>query len=77
MSKEGNDFGDLRYALEGAEEGKEASAGAAVLDAKPKIVRTGDPEFAEIAEHFERCFARGLTVVGMEGSSYLLGVVAK
>ena len=31
---------------------------------------------AEIADQFERCFARGLTVVGFEGTSYLLGVLA-
>ena len=29
---------------------------------------------SEIADRFERCFARGLAVIGMEGSSYLLGV---
>jgi predicted GNAT superfamily acetyltransferase len=31
---------------------------------------------AEIADRFEQCFARGLTVVGVEGASYLLGVLA-
>lgn len=30
---------------------------------------------SEIADRFEECFARGLTVIGMEGASYLLGVV--
>jgi predicted GNAT superfamily acetyltransferase len=30
---------------------------------------------SEIADHFEQCFARGLTVVGMEGCSYLLGAL--
>jgi predicted GNAT superfamily acetyltransferase len=30
---------------------------------------------AEIAEQFEQCFARGLAVVGVEGTSYLLGVL--
>lgn len=29
---------------------------------------------AEIADRFEQCFARSLTVVGVEGSAYLLGV---
>jgi predicted GNAT superfamily acetyltransferase len=29
---------------------------------------------SEIADRFERCFARGLAVIGMDGSSYLLGV---
>jgi predicted GNAT superfamily acetyltransferase len=29
----------------------------------------------EIADQFEQCFARGLAVIGMEGGSYLLGVV--
>jgi predicted GNAT superfamily acetyltransferase len=28
---------------------------------------------AQIADRFEQCFARGLTVIGMEGTSYLLG----
>ena len=31
---------------------------------------------AEIADRFEQCFARGLTVVGVESASYLLGVLA-
>jgi predicted GNAT superfamily acetyltransferase len=30
---------------------------------------------SEIADRFEQCFARGLAVIGMEGGSYLLGVV--
>jgi predicted GNAT superfamily acetyltransferase len=30
---------------------------------------------AEIADRFEQCFARGLTVVGVDGTSYLLGVL--
>jgi predicted GNAT superfamily acetyltransferase len=30
---------------------------------------------AEIADRFEDCFSRGLSVVGVEGSSYLLGVL--
>jgi predicted GNAT superfamily acetyltransferase len=30
---------------------------------------------AEIADRFEQCFARGLTVVGIEGAAYLLGVL--
>jgi predicted GNAT superfamily acetyltransferase len=30
---------------------------------------------SDIADRFERCFAQGLTVIGMEGSSYLLGVL--
>ncbi len=29
----------------------------------------------EIATRFEDCFARGLTVIGMEDSSYLLGTL--
>ena len=28
---------------------------------------------AQIADRFEQCFARGLTVIGMDGTSYLLG----
>jgi predicted GNAT superfamily acetyltransferase len=28
---------------------------------------------SEIADRFERCFARGLAVIGMSGNSYLLG----
>jgi predicted GNAT superfamily acetyltransferase len=31
---------------------------------------------SEIASQFEKCFARGLAVIGMSGSSYLLGVAA-
>ena len=31
---------------------------------------------SEIADRFEQCFAEGLAVIGMEGGSYLLGVVA-
>jgi predicted GNAT superfamily acetyltransferase len=30
---------------------------------------------AEIADRFEQCFARGLTVVGVENAAYLLGVL--
>lgn len=30
---------------------------------------------AEVADRFERCFDRGLAVMGVEGTSYLLGVV--
>jgi len=30
---------------------------------------------SEIADRFEQCFARGLAVIGMEGGSYLLGVL--
>lgn len=30
---------------------------------------------SEIAEQFERCFARGLAVIGMENGSYLLGAL--
>jgi predicted GNAT superfamily acetyltransferase len=30
---------------------------------------------SKIADRFEQCFARGLAVIGMEGGTYLLGVV--
>lgn len=30
---------------------------------------------SEIADQFERCFARGLAVIAMEGDSYLLGAI--
>lgn len=30
---------------------------------------------SEIADRFERCFARGLAVIAMEGDSYLLGAI--
>jgi predicted GNAT superfamily acetyltransferase len=58
---------------------REPKVNASVVDRinVPADINEARAMQGEIAEHFERCFARGLTVVGMEGSSYLLGVVAK
>ena len=38
-------------------------------------IETARTKQAEIADQFERWFARGLAVVGFEGTSYLLGVL--
>jgi predicted GNAT superfamily acetyltransferase len=58
---------------------REPKVNAAVVDRinVPADISEARAMQGEIAEQFERCFARGLTVVGMEGSSYLLGVVAE
>jgi predicted GNAT superfamily acetyltransferase len=39
----------------------------------PADIEAARAQQAEIADRFEDCFARGLTVIGMEGSSYLVG----
>jgi len=39
----------------------------------PADIESARAKQAEIADQFERWFARGLTVVGFEGASYLLG----
>jgi predicted GNAT superfamily acetyltransferase len=39
----------------------------------PDDIHVARARQAEIADAFERCFGRGLAVIGMEGSSYLLG----
>jgi predicted GNAT superfamily acetyltransferase len=41
----------------------------------PADIEAARAQQAEIAGRFEDCFARGLTVIGMEGSSYLLGTL--
>lgn len=41
----------------------------------PSDIETAREKQAEIANEFERCFAKGLTVVGVEGSTYLLGLL--
>jgi len=41
----------------------------------PADIETARTRQAEIADQFERWFARGLAVVGFEGTSYLLGVL--
>ncbi len=41
----------------------------------PAEIEAARAQQAEIAERFEDCFARGLAVIGMEGSSYLLGAL--
>ncbi len=41
----------------------------------PADIETARTKQAEIADQFERWFARGLAVVGFEGTSYLLGVL--
>jgi predicted GNAT superfamily acetyltransferase len=58
---------------------REPKVNASVVDriSVPADINEARAMQGEIAERFERCFARGLTVVGMEGPSYLLGVVAK
>ena len=58
---------------------REPKVNAAVVDriSLPADINEARAMQGGIAEQFERCFAGGLTVVGMEGSSYLLGVVAK
>jgi predicted GNAT superfamily acetyltransferase len=39
----------------------------------PADIERARTKQAEIANQFEQCFARGLAVVGFEGTSYLLG----
>jgi predicted GNAT superfamily acetyltransferase len=41
----------------------------------PPDIETARTKQAEIADQFERWFARGLAVVGFEGTSYLLGAL--
>jgi len=41
----------------------------------PADIEAARAKQAEIADQFERWFARGLTVVGFEGTSYLLGAL--
>jgi len=41
----------------------------------PADITAARAKQAEIAERFEHCFARGLAVVGVEGTHYLLGVL--
>jgi predicted GNAT superfamily acetyltransferase len=41
----------------------------------PDEIEAARAQQAEIAARFEDCFARGLAVIGMEGSSYLLGAL--
>jgi predicted GNAT superfamily acetyltransferase len=41
----------------------------------PADIETARARQTDIANQFEEAFARGLAVVGMEGSSYLLGVL--
>jgi len=41
----------------------------------PADIAAARAKQAEIAEQFEQCFARGLAVVGVEGTHYLLGVL--
>lgn len=41
----------------------------------PTDINEARMQQSEIAERFEECFARGLTVIGMEGNSYLLGAI--
>jgi predicted GNAT superfamily acetyltransferase len=41
--------------------------------AVPSDIEEARKRQVEIANHFERCFARGLTVVGVANSAYLLG----
>ena len=41
----------------------------------PADIETARMKQGEIADQFERGFARGLAVVGFEGTSYLLGVL--
>jgi predicted GNAT superfamily acetyltransferase len=56
---------------------REPKARAAVVDriTVPTDINEARAVQSEIADQFERSFTRGLTVVGMEGSSYLLGVI--
>jgi len=42
----------------------------------PAEIAAARAQQAEIAEQFEHCFARGLAVIGIEGTSYLLGVIS-
>ena len=41
----------------------------------PDEIEAARAQQAEIAARFEDCFGRGLAVIGMEGSSYLLGAL--
>ena len=40
----------------------------------PADIAEARAQQSSIADRFEKCFARGLAVIGMDGSSYLLGV---
>ena len=41
----------------------------------PPDIEAAREKQAEIANEFERCFAKGLTVVGVDRSTYLLGML--